>query len=325
MDDFRDDPIEGIRVRPGMTVDDLVRQLGHGGINASSVARAADIIETMIEDEDCTVLLSVAGPMVPGGLRQLISGLIEAGWVDALITTGATLTHDTIETLGGHHHHGSEHPIEPGQSHRDYDEQLREASIDRIYNVYLPQEHFATFEAHLWEHVLPSLHGDPVSIAELTAALGEANAAVADGDAGGIAATAYEHDVPVFCPAVQDSILGLQAWLYSRTHDFSIDALRDMTDLTEIAARGERSGAILVAGGVPKNFTLQTKLVTPGAYDFAVQFTMDPEATGGLSGASLDEARSWGKLDPDAQNETVFGDALITVPLTFAAVFDRLE
>ena len=324
MDTFRDDPIEGIQIHPGMTVDELVRQLGHGGINASAVANAADIIEEMVRDEECTVMMSVAGPMVPGGLRDLISMVIREGWIDALVTTGATLTHDTIETLGGHHHHGSAHPPSPEQSRREYDEQLREASIDRIYNVYLPQEHFATFESHLWDRVLPELVGEPVSIAELTAELGRANAALAKGDTGGIAATAVEHDVPIFCPAVQDSILGLQAWLYSRTNDFSLDALRDMTDLSEIAIERERSGAILVAGGVPKNFTLQTKLVTPGAYDLAVQFTMDPEATGGLTGASLDEARSWGKLEPHAENETVFGDALISVPLTFAAVFERL-
>jgi len=102
--------------------------------------------------------------------------------------------------------------------------------------------------------------------------------------------------VPIYCPAVQDSVLGLQAWMYSQTSAFSLDALADMTPLTDIAYHAEEAGAFVVGGGVPKNFTLQTMLVSPDAYDYAVQLTMDPKQTGGLSGATLDEARSWGKL-----------------------------
>ncbi|MFW6153239.1 MAG: deoxyhypusine synthase [Halobacteriota archaeon] len=323
MTDVRDDPIEGARLRPGMTVDALVGEYARCGINARSIAETTDIVEAMVADDDCAVIMSIAGPMVPGGLRGVFSAVVEAGWVDAIVTTGATLTHDTIEALGGAHHHGEAPTHDGTDARREHDERLREASIDRIYNVYLPQEHFATFEAHLWERVFPELTGEPCTIAALTRALGVANHEVAEGDVG-LTATAARSDVPIFCPAMQDSILGLQAWLYSRTHDFAIDALGDMTDLTELASSRERAGAILVAGGVPKNFALQTKLVTPGAYDYAVQFTMDPEETGGLTGASLDEARSWGKLDPDAENATVLGDATVTVPLVFAAVFERL-
>jgi len=109
----------------------------------------------------------------------------------------------------------------------------------------------------------------------------------------GVAAAAYECDVPVYCPAVQDSVLGLQAWMYAQTADFTLDALDDMTELTDLAFDADDAGCLLVGGGVLKNFTLQTMLVTPRAYDYAVQITMDPEATGGLSGATLEEARSW--------------------------------
>ncbi len=326
-DQYRDDPIAGGRITPDMGVSDLVEQYERSGINASTIADAVDITEAMLTDDDCTVLMSVAGPMVPGGLRQVIADVIENGWIDALVTTGATLTHDTIEALGGHHHHGSSQPPDDETTSAEYDEALREAGVDRIYNVYLPQEHFETLEHHCWEHVFPPLQGEAVSIRDLTRQLGEANAAVAadDDTHPGIAAVAADHDVPIFCPAIQDSILGLQAWLYGRTHDFTLDALRDMSELSAVANRRERVGCFIVAGGVPKNFTLQTKLVTPGAYQYAVQFTTDPEATGGLSGASLDEARSWGKLEPTAQNTTVWGDATVTVPLVLAATYDRLQ
>jgi len=153
--------------------------------------------------------------------------------------------------------------------------------------------------------VFPALEADPdddgngaVGIADLTRELGRANAAVNERDDvaedAGVAAAAYECDVPVYCPAVQDSVLGLQAWMYAQTADFTLDALDDMTELTDLAFDADDAGCLLVGGGVPKNFTLQTMLVTPRAYDYAVQITMDPEATGGLSGATLEEARSWG-------------------------------
>jgi deoxyhypusine synthase len=284
----------------------------------------------MVEREDTTVFLGLAGAMVPAGMRPLVADLIRDGHVDALVTTGANLTHDAIEAIGGHHHHGSAEPAadEGEDTLRDHDEALREKGVDRIYDVYLPQQHFTAFESHLRDRVFPDLTGDdPVSIRDLTEQLGVANTAVAaeaPHREPGIAAAAAEHDVPIYCPAIQDSVLGLQAWLYSRVNDFALDALADMTHLSDVAARTERSGALVVGGGVPKNYVLQTMLVNPGAYDYAVQLTMDPPETGGLSGATLDEARSWGKLEPEAENASVYADATITFPLLVAAVRERL-
>jgi deoxyhypusine synthase len=333
------DPVAGVRPTGSMSVGDLVAQYADGGIGASALSDAVDVATTMVEREDTTVFLGLAGAMVPAGMRPLVADLLRDGHVDALVTTGANLTHDAIEAIGGHHHHGSAEPdSDEGEATlRDHDEALREKGVDRIYDVYLPQEHFTAFETHLRDRVFPDLTGDAasadgagqgsVSIRELTEQLGVANAAVAAGDPGrepGIAAAAAEHDVPIYCPAIQDSVLGLQAWLYSRVNDFALDALADMTHLSDVAARTERSGALVVGGGVPKNYVLQTMLVNPGAYDYAVQLTMDPPETGGLSGATLDEARSWGKLEPDAENASVYADATITFPLLVAALRERL-
>ena len=141
----------------------------------------------------------------------------------------------------------------------------------------------------------------------------------------GIAAAAFEHDVPVHVPAVQDSVLGLQAWLRSQVTGFSLDALADMSPLNDLAYGADSTAAIVVGGGVPKNYVLQTMLVTPDAYDYAVQLTMDPPQTGGLSGATLDEARSWGKLEADARSVSVYADATITLPLVVAAALDRVD
>ncbi|EJN58807.1 deoxyhypusine synthase [Halogranum rubrum] len=325
---FDHDPLGQTEVWAGMSVGELGDEYGKAGIGAAKVHQAIDIYAEMLADEDCTVFFSLAGAMVPTGMRTLVADLIRDGYIDALVTTGANLTHDAIEAIGGKHHHGAEH--QDGMSARDHDEQLRDEEVDRIYNVYLPQEHFALFEGHLRDEVFPVLEKEGVvSIERFVRELGRANSEVnaADGvdEDPGVAAAAYENDVPIYCPAVQDSVLGLQAWMYSQTSEFSLDALADMTPLTDLAFEAENAGCMLVGGGVPKNFTLQTMLVTPGAYDYAVQITMDPEATGGLSGATLDEARSWGKLKKEARNATVVGDATIMLPLIVAAAREKIE
>ncbi|WP_435194942.1 deoxyhypusine synthase [Natronomonas sp. EA1] len=327
-EEFTENPLGHTRVHAGMTVGELVEEYGHAGIGAESVHESADILAEMLGDEDCTVFLSVAGAMVPTGMRRVISDLVRDGYVDALVTTGANLTHDTIEAIGGKHHHG--HEGHEGKTTREHDETLRDEEVDRIYNVYLPQEYFADFESHLREEVFPVLEeAGTVTIERLCRELGRANAEVNEKqeieEDAGLAAACYEADVPIYCPAVQDSVLGLQAWMYSQTSAFALDALGDMTPLTDLAFESETAGCFLIGGGVPKNFTLQTMLVVPKSYDYAVQVTMDPDYTGGLSGATLDEARSWGKLEKDARNATVQGDATVFLPLLVAAARERLE
>jgi deoxyhypusine synthase len=326
-EEFEHDPVGHAEVRAGMTVDDLARAYGDAGIGAGALSEAVDVTAEMVGREDTAVFVGLAGAMVPAGMRTIVADLLRDGHVDALVTTGATLTHDAIEAIGGKHHHGRED--HPERSAREHDEQLREEGVDRIYDVYLPQEHFTAFESHLREEVFPPLaEAGTVSIQRLTAELGRANAAVNDRenvDAGpGVAAAAHEGDVPIYCPAIQDSVLGLQTWMYAQTSGLTLNALADMDDLTDRAFDADRAGALVVGGGVPKNFVLQTMLVVPGAYDYAVQLTMDPPETGGLSGATLDEARSWGKLEPTARNASVYADATITLPFLVAAVRERL-
>jgi deoxyhypusine synthase len=326
-EEFHHDPVEHASVSAGMSVADLAEEYGKAGIGAADLNEAIDVTGEMFDSEETTVFLGLAGAMVPAGMRGIVADLIREGHVDALVTTGANLTHDSIEAIGGKHHHGRAEHDE--MSEREFDEQLRDEEVDRIYNVYLPQEHFALFENHLREEVFDEIGEEVVSIAEFTTELGRANAEVNDredvDEDPGIAAAAYENDVPVYVPAIQDSVLGLQAWLRSQVTGFSLDALKDMSPLNDLAYEADSTGAIVVGGGVPKNYVLQTMLVTPDAYDYAVQLTMDPPQTGGLSGATLDEARSWGKLKKDARNVSVYADATITLPLVVAGALDRVE
>ncbi|USZ67473.1 deoxyhypusine synthase [Halorussus salilacus] len=343
-EEFHHDPIAHAEARAGMTVGDLVSEYGAAGIGAADLHEAVDIYAEMLGREDVTNFFGLAGAMVPTGMRRLVADLIRDGHIDVLVTTGANLTHDAIEAIGGKHHHGRASPScshsrdsrehglvhAEGKTEREHDEQLRDEGVDRIYNVYLPQEHFALFEDHLRSEVFPAVESEgTVSIQRFTEELGRANSEVNDREGieegAGVAAAAYENDVPIYCPAIQDSVLGLQAWMYSQTSEFSLDALADMTDITDRAFHAEKSGAMVVGGGVPKNYVLQTMLVAPEAYDYAVQLTMDPPQTGGLSGATLDEARSWGKLEKAARNASVYADATITLPLVVAAARERIQ
>jgi deoxyhypusine synthase len=125
--------------------------------------------------------------------------------------------------------------------------------------------------------------------------------------------------IPVYCPAIQDSIIGLQAWLYKQTKPLNVDVFADMKGLIDRCFEAKRAGIMIIGGGVPKNFILQSMLVTPRSFDYAIQLTMDRPETGGLSGATLDEARSWGKIGENARSVTVYSDATITLPMIVAA------
>jgi deoxyhypusine synthase len=129
----------------------------------------------------------------------------------------------------------------------------------------------------------------------------------------------------VYNPAVQDSMIGLQYWLFSQTNKVIVDAFADMPALMDRCFTAKKAGALLVGGGVPKNFILQSMLMTPNGFSYAVQLTGDRPDLGGLSGATLDEARSWGKITEKAQAVTVYGDATITLPVMAAAVMERLH
>jgi deoxyhypusine synthase len=300
--------IRALKVRRNMSVAELVGEFEGCAFGAGRLADAARIYREMVEDDDCRVFFGLAGAMVPAGMRNIVSGEIREGHIDVLVTTGANLVHDILEALGFAHYKGSEMAD---------DVALREGEINRIYDVYLPERHFSQFEEWLQHNVFPTLP-QKVSIREFCSHLGAQLE-----DKHSILKSAYDENVPVFCPALQDSILGLQAWLYRQTNSFTIDALADMSELINLCYEAKRAGAFIVGGGVPKNYILQSMLLTPREFDYAIQLTMDRPESGGLSGATLEEARSWGKIGARAKSVTVYSDATITLPLIVAAVSGR--
>lgn len=303
------DPVEQVSLRPGMSVDELMRQLARAGAyNGGALARAADIYERMLTDRNAVKFFGLAGAMVPAGMGGIVSDLLSRGHIDVLVSTGANLTHDIIEALGCRHYHGSACCS---------DVELRQDEINRIYDVYLPNDAFVTFEGFITDALASLDPGQSYPITGLMAMLGQRLDH-------GILSTAAGKGVPVYCPAVADSMIGLQCWLFSQSGKISVDAFSDMKDLIDLCFTAKKAGALLIGGGVPKNFILQSMLMTPQGFSYAVQLTGDRPDLGGLSGATLDEARSWGKITEDAAAVTVYGDATITLPMLVAAVLERI-
>jgi len=304
--------IEHVEVRPDMKVEELVREMDKSGVfSAGRLAEAVDIYQNMIED-GATIFMGVGGALVPGGLRQVLVKAISDDLVDIIATTGANVTHDLIESFGGHHLRG-----EPMVD----DAKLRRRGISRIYDAYVPQRAFELFE----DRIQPMLAevtkvNTRISSMRLLREIG-----LRLDDRSSFLGAAARHEVPVFAPALADSILGLQAWLYSQDHELIIDSLLDVREMVELAGKAEKPGAVLLGGGVPKNFVLQSMLLTSHAFEYAIQITMDRPEPGGLSGATLEEAKSWGKVSPGARLVTVIGDATVIFPLLITALLGRLH
>ena len=303
-------PIKAAKINPGMSVDDLVREYRGCAFGAGRLAEAVEIYYEMLASEKTTKFFGLAGAMTPAGMRNIVADLIRDGYIDVLVTTGANMVHDTVEALGLHHYKGTDCAN---------DIQLKNECIDRIYDVYLPDQHFTDLEEFL-QSVYAGLPQEKLSIRQVLTEIGKN----LDDDSS-ILKTAAEMGVPVYCPALQDSVIGLQAWLYKEGNPLHVDAFADMHEFIETCYAAENAGALLIGGGVPKNYILQSMLVTPKSFDYAIQLTMDHPETGGLSGATLDEAQSWGKVGENAKAVTVYADATITLPLMVAAVRTRLS
>ena len=296
-----------MEIEPGMSVEALVEGMSHCGFGARRLAGAVDIYEQMLAG-GYTKFFTLSGAMVPSGMRNIISLLIRSGHIDVLVTSGANLVHDIIESFGAHC---------LGTPESD-DAALRAEGLSRIYDLYLRDEDFIKFE-ELMQSILPD-RAERISGAELMKIIGSQ---ISDGRS--ILRSAYDRDIPVFCPALPDSMIGLQAWLHSQTKKLNVDAFADIKQIVDICYQAPRTGIVIVGGGVPKNFALQSMLVTPNSFQLAVQLTTDTPEAGGLSGATLSEAISWGKISADARSMTVYGDATITFPLMVAATLGRLK
>ncbi|MCD6383915.1 MAG: deoxyhypusine synthase family protein [Thermoplasmata archaeon] len=303
-----------IDLRSAITVKDLVRQFRDASIQARNLGIAAEILERMLTDERRpTVFLGLAGPLIAAGLRRVIRDMIAENLVDVVVSTGAILYQDIYRARGFKHYQGT-----PSAD----DLKLREYFIDRIYDTYVDEEMFRETDKYIAK-IADGLEERAYSSREFLEILGKNL-----NDPESILYTAWETGTPVFCPAIADSSIGIGlTYQYKKRGGgvgFTIDTIRDTYEITMIKVKSERSGAIYVGGGVPKNYindiVVAAELMgyNPGGHYWAIQITQDSPHWGGLSGSTLGEAQSWGKIHSKATKVQVFVEASIGLPLLTA-------
>ncbi|MEA4957319.1 Deoxyhypusine synthase-like protein [bioreactor metagenome] len=317
--------VNQMNINEDMKIIDIIEEFSSSGVlGAGRVGRACELLADMISSEDMKVFLSVAGPLVPGGLRNIIATMIKRNQIDVLITSGANITHDLLESFGGSHY-------------RDYgfdDEKLNEAGMGRIGDVYTKSDDFEVFEKEiikLFDQITKSIikknpnnsnnscYKPIISIKDLLYEIG-----LLIKDENSILKIAAENNIPIFAPGLIDSMFGLQLWMFTQENNLVLDAIADMNDLSDIVFESEEVGAILLGGGLPKHYCLASNLLK-GGVDAAIQITMDRSETGSLSGAPLEEAKSWSKAKCGSNLASVVGDVTIIFPLIYAAALDKIK
>jgi deoxyhypusine synthase len=317
-EDILQDPVKHIQINGKLSVDELIQQFKNSGsFGAGRLSTACDIYERMVRDEECTIYLALAGAVVPAGMRSLIAKLIRERFVDVLVSTGANMVHDAIEAVGGHHYKG--HWIVD-------DNMLYKHNIYRIYDIFVSEEDFLRLDHRLvdiYDEIAAEKAGKGISSSEFTFELGKRL-----NDPDSILRAAYESKVPIFLPALRDSEFGYAYWLHASKKDFKdtliVDAFKDVPEIINMFKHSSRNGMIVIGGGVPRNTVQSAALATRKGMDYAVVITLDRPETGGLSGSTLEESVSWGKVKGGADKIMVIGDVMIVFPIMVASVIERV-
>jgi len=287
---------------------------------ARNLHRAATIYDRMLADKDCAVILCLAGSLISAGLKQIIIDLINHNMVDAIVSTGANIVdQDFFEGLGFHHYLGS-----PFVN----DSELRNLAIDRIYDTYIDEDELRICDDTVGE-IADSLEPRPYSSREFIQIMGQYLEKHQKQES--IVAAAYQMSVPIFVPAFSDCSagFGLVKHQYNRPEaHVSLDSAKDFLELTQIKLQTKETGLLMIGGGVPKNFAQD--IVVAGEvlghevpmHKYAIQLTVADERDGALSGSTLKEAQSWGKVDV-VYEQMVYGEATITFPLLAGYAFHK--
>ena len=293
--------------------------------------RAASIYERMLGDGDCAVILCLAGSLISAGLKQVFVDLIRNNMVDAIVSTGANIVdQDFFESLG-FRHYVADDLYKAGTE----DGTLRELMVDRIYDTLIDEEELRICDDTL-KKIVDSLEPRAYSSREVIAAMGayleREGKTPAGGGVDGIVWSAFEKDVPIFCPAFSDCSAGFG--LVAHQHErqgrpvVSIDSAKDFYELTKLKIENPTTGLLMIGGGVPKNFAQDIVVaadvlgVDASMHKYAIQITVADVRDGALSSSTLKEASSWGKVDT-VYEQMVFSEASLALPLIAGYAFHK--
>ncbi len=306
------EPIKDLEYRPNLSVTDLLEQYGNLGYQATHLKKAADIVLRMI-NEEAGIIFTFTSNMVTSGLRGLFAEFIKRKLVHAVITTVGSIEEDFIKAKRREGFFVGSFDVD--------DRQLGEEGINRVGNIFVPNETYASFEDYIqpvFEELVKEKRHWPAW--EFFKRLGEYT-----DDPRSILHQAAKNDVPIICPAPMDGALGMQTYFFKvEEPDFEILVTKDLGHLVNHLAGYDKLGALVLGGGVSKHFAILTSLLRDGL-DYAVYMTTARPYAGSLSGATTEEAKSWGKIRGEADAITVHGDVTLTFPILATYVLDKLD
>ena len=312
------DPLIPFDITSRASTGEVVDRMTSTAFQARNLGVATRIWETALKD-DATIFFGLSGAMVPAGMRPIIVHMIENRMIDVLVSTGANLYHDVYESLGFKH----------GQTDPNGDDiRLGELRVVRFYDVLAPEHEFSRGERYCTEFAM-TLEGDrSYTTREYFHLMGKAMAPIAQEE--GILTAAAKAGVPIYCPAIGDSVHGLAlAEAKLRGKDIQFDVIGDVLELVHMSITANKSAVIYVGGGHPKNFIQQSGAACylfdrdPPGHSYGIQITMDQPQWGGLSGCTFEEAQSWRKIAADARFATVNVEATVALPLIIGALAER--
>jgi len=299
----------------------IIEAMRNMSFTARETARAAEIFDKMINDQECTIMLCIAGSSSAAGCMQVYADMVKYNMVDAVVATGASIVDmDFFEALGFKHYKGSSSAN---------DQELRKCYIDRIYDTFIDEEQLQVCDNAI-KQIADSLPPSPYSSREFVREMGSYLVTNAK-KPGSLVQTAFENDVPIFCPAFSDSSAGfglVKHQVENKDSHVSIDSVKDFRELTEIKIQSPTSGLFMIGGGVPKNFAQDTVICAEmlgkevDMHKYAVQITVADVRDGACSSSTLKEAASWGKVD-SVFEQMVYAEATSVLPLIVSYIYHR--
>ncbi|MFZ3355871.1 MAG: deoxyhypusine synthase [Thermoplasmata archaeon] len=309
--------VEDIRIDDAPSLDTLVRRMeAAGGFSAKAFAEGVDLLARILADQEMTTFLAFPADIVATGMRGVLASLVKGGYVDAVVTTCGTLDHDLARAYRPYFH--GDWALDDAKLHRQH--------LYRLGNLVIPEANYGTIIEQRMQRLLERLWKRGVrklSTCDLAWAIGEDLTARAG--MGSIARAAYDRKVPILIPGITDGAVGSQVWLFWQRHkELSLDLMSDEQRLSDLVFGAQRSGAIILGGGISKHHTIWWNQFR-GGLDAALYVTTAVEWDGSLSGARTREAVSWGKVKPTARHTNVDGDATTLFPVMVAAALERIR
>ncbi|OHC75397.1 MAG: deoxyhypusine synthase [Rhodospirillales bacterium RIFCSPLOWO2_12_FULL_58_28] len=300
----------------------IIDGMSRMSFTSRDLARATGIYNAMLADDDCSIILTLAGSTSAGGCMQVYADLIKYNMVDVVVATGAGIVDmDFFEALGFRHYQGSP-DVDDGY--------LRSQYIDRIYDTYIDEEELQACDhavAEIADGLAPRPHTSREFIRAMGAYLNNGKARKPDS----LVQLAFDNDVPVFCPAFTDSSAGFGLVVHQDRNPgncLTIDSVRDFRELTDIKIKAGTTGLLMVGGGAPKNYAQDTVVCAEilghevEMHKYAVQITVADSRDGACSSSTLKEASSWGKVDT-ALEQMVYAEAGSVIPLLVSDAYHR--